>query len=108
MVCEAIALTKLSSDLAFAGMLLLLLVLLASSLLARFYLCCLSILFRRRLRGLGLFRVLVDAFVMAPEREFCEAAVVLLILIFVGIVSARLGHRQRAEQHQADYKAHGS
>jgi len=32
------------------------------------------------------FRVLVGVFVMAPERDFCEAAMVLLILTFVGIV----------------------
>src|SRR2546422_127606 len=82
--------------------LLMFLVLLASGLLGRrrFYLRCLSLsLFGRRLRGLGLFRVLVGVFVMAPERDFCEAAMVLLILIFVGVVPARLGHRQRAEQH---------
>src|SRR5712691_4733265 len=84
-------------------MLLLLLILLASSLLGRrrFYLRCLSLsLFGRRLRGLGLFRVLVGVFVMAPERDFCEAAMVLLILTFVGIVPASLGHHQRAEQHR--------
>src|SRR6266571_6830496 len=94
-----------------AGMLLLLLVLLASGLLGRrrLYLRCLSLsLFGRRLRGLGLFRVLVGVFVMAPERDFCEAAMVLLILTFVGIVPASLGHHQRAEQHQADHKAQGS
>src|SRR6266852_5031530 len=92
-------------------MLLLLLVLLASSLLGRrrFYLRCLSLsLLGRHLRDLGLFRVLVGVFVMAPERDFGEAAMVLLILIFVGIVRASLGHRQRAEQHQADHKAQGS
>src|SRR5213079_2357753 len=86
-----------------AGMLLLFLILLASSLLGRcrFYLRCLSLsLFGRRLRGLGLFRLLVGVFVMAPERDFCEAAMVLLVLTFVGI-SASLGHRQRAEQHKA-------
>jgi hypothetical protein len=58
-------------------MLRLLLVLLAGSLLARrrLYLRCLSLsLFGRRLRGLGLFRILVGVFVMAPERDFCEAA----------------------------------
>src|SRR5690349_11473222 len=92
-------------------MLLLLLVLLASSLLGRlrFYLRCFSLnLFGRRLRGLGLFRVLVGIFVMAPESDFCEAAMVLLILAFGGAVPASLGHRQRAEQHQADHKAEGS
>jgi len=91
-------------------MLLLFLILLASSLLGRcrFYLRCLSLsLFGGRLRGLGLFRLLVGVFVMAPERDFCEAAMVLLVLTFVGI-SASLGHRQRAEQHQADHKAQGS
>jgi len=41
---------------------------------------------------MGLFRVLVGAFVMAPERELCEAAVVLLIvLISVGVVLASSG-----------------
>src|SRR5437899_12489622 len=90
---------------------LVLLVLLASSLLSRcrFYLRCLSLsLFGGRLRGLGLFRLLVGVFVMAPERDFCEAAMVLLVLTFVGIVPASLRHHQRAEQHQADHKAQGS
>src|SRR6266849_7038481 len=64
--------------------------------------------FGRCLRGLGLFRVLVGVFVMAPESDFCEAAMVPLILIFVGIVPASLGHRQCAEQHQANEKAQGS
>src|SRR5207247_10515100 len=64
-------------------------------------------LFGGRLRGLGLFRLLVGVFVMAPERDFCEAAMVLLVLTFFGI-SVSLGHRQRAEQHQADHKAQGS
>ncbi len=41
------------------------------------------------------FRVLVGVFVMAPERDFCEAAMVLLILIFVGIVPDSLGGRPR-------------
>jgi len=92
-------------------MLLLPLVLLASGRLGRrwFYPRCLTLsLFVRRLRGLGMFRVLVGVFVMAPERDFCEAAMVLLILIFVGIVPASLGGRQYAEQHQADHKAQGS
>src|SRR5207245_11663989 len=93
-----------------AGMLLWLLIL-ASNLLSRyrFYLRCLGLsLFGRRRRTLGRFRILVGVFVMAPERDFCEAAMVLLILTFVGIVPASLGHRQRAEQHQADHKAQGS
>src|SRR5690348_2340078 len=89
-----------------AAMLLLLLVLLANSSLGRrrLYLRCLSLsLFGRRLCGLRLFRFLVGVFVMAPERNFCEAAMVLLILTFLGFVSASLGHCQRAKQHQADH-----
>src|ERR1700686_5932573 len=78
-----------------AGMLLLLLVLGRR----RFYLHCLSLsLFGRRPRGLGSFRVLVGVLGMAPERDFCEAAVLLFIFVFFGIVPASLGHRHRAEQ----------
>ena len=51
-------------------------------------------------------RALAELFcVMAPERDFCEAAMVLLVLIFVGVVPTRLGHRQRTEQRQARHKA---
>src|SRR5713226_6679347 len=91
-------------------MLLLLLVLLASSLLGRrrFYLRCLSLsLLGRHLRDLGLFRVLVGVFVMAPERDFGEAAMVVLILIFVGIVRASLGRGERAERQRAEHEAQG-
>src|SRR5439155_4805296 len=91
----------LDGGLAHAAGVLLLLQILASNLLGRhrFYLPWLSLrLFGRRRRGLGWFRILVGVFVMAPERDFCEAALV-LIFIFVGVVPAGLGHRQRAEQH---------
>src|SRR5438105_818421 len=60
-------------------------------------------LFRRR--GLGWFGVLVGILVVTPEGGFCEAAMVLLVLIFVGVVPTRLGHRQRTEQRQARHKA---
>src|SRR5207244_3105003 len=112
-------------------MLLLLLVLLAGSLLGRyrfylrcfnlsllgrrrFYLRCLRLnLFGRRLRGrgfrgLGWLRVLVDVVVMAPERDFGEAAMVLLIFIFVGVVPASLGHGQHVEQQDAGHQSQGS
>src|SRR5438034_10296911 len=87
------------------------LLILASNLLSRyrFYLRCLGLcLFARRRRTLGRFRILVGVFVMAPERDSCEAAMVLLIFIFVGVVRASLGHRQRAEQHSADDMAQDS
>ncbi len=82
-------------------MLLRLLVLLAGNLLRRhgFYLRCFSLsLFGRRWGGLGFLGV--GRWVMAPERDFREAAVLLLILIaiFFGILRGSLGHHHRAEQ----------
>jgi len=51
------------------------------------------------MRGLGLLRIFIGVFVMAPERDFREVAMVLLVFIFVGVVPASLGHCRRAEQH---------
>jgi len=55
-------------------------------------------LFGLRSCDVVVLRVLVDALVMAPKREFCEPAMALRTLVFIRLVPASMGHRQRAAQ----------